>query len=150
MFCFLLNWRKNSNYFKIAVWRSDSMKWNFGGFIFTIFSSIELFYFTAGASGANVIPILPSSTSMDEMKQKMGKLFQKPSGQPFWKKWPKIYIRHLVILAINIHCYFYTIIHLAPQRKFCKVFSFLFDLSHDIYLLFLFSLGIPLHKKKNK
>ena len=24
MFCFLLNWRKNSNYFKIAVWRSDS------------------------------------------------------------------------------------------------------------------------------
>ena len=62
------------------------MKWNFGGFIFTIFSFIELFYFTAGAPGANVIPILPSSTSMDEMKQKMGKLFQKPSGQPFWKK----------------------------------------------------------------
>ena len=69
---------------------------------------------SAGAPGANVIPILPSSTSMDEMKQKMGKLFQKPSGQPFWKKWPKIYIRHLVILAINIHCYFYTIIYQAP------------------------------------
>ena len=35
MFCFLLNWRKNSNYFKIAVWRSDSTKGNFKGFIFT-------------------------------------------------------------------------------------------------------------------
>ena len=35
IFCFLLNWRKNSNYFKIAVWRSDSMKRNFRGFIFT-------------------------------------------------------------------------------------------------------------------
>ena len=35
MFCFLLNWRKNSNYFKIAVWQSDSTKRNFRGFIFT-------------------------------------------------------------------------------------------------------------------
>ena len=35
MFCFLLNCRKNSNYFKIAVWRSESMKRNFGGFTFT-------------------------------------------------------------------------------------------------------------------
>ena len=26
------------------------------------------------------------STSMDDVKQKMGKLFQKPTGQPFWKK----------------------------------------------------------------
>ena len=34
MFCFLLNWRKNSNCFKIAVWRSGSMKRNFRGFIF--------------------------------------------------------------------------------------------------------------------
>ena len=24
MFCFLLNWRKNSNYFNIAVWQSES------------------------------------------------------------------------------------------------------------------------------
>lgn len=32
------------------------------------------------------ISSLTSSTSMDEMKQKMGKLFQKPGGQPFWKK----------------------------------------------------------------
>ena len=29
---------------------------------------------------------ISASTSMDEMKQKMGKLFQKPTGQPFWKK----------------------------------------------------------------
>ena len=29
-----MNWRKNSNYFKIAVWRSDSMKRHFRGFIF--------------------------------------------------------------------------------------------------------------------
>jgi hypothetical protein len=29
---------------------------------------------------------LHTTTSMDDMKQKMGKLFQKPSGQPFWKK----------------------------------------------------------------
>ena len=36
MFCFLLNWRKNSNYFKIAVWWSDSMKRNFGGFTFNL------------------------------------------------------------------------------------------------------------------
>ena len=34
MFCFLLNWRKNSNYFKIAKWQSDSMKRNFWGFTF--------------------------------------------------------------------------------------------------------------------
>ena len=33
MFCFLLNWCKNSNYFKIAVWQSDSMKRNFWEFI---------------------------------------------------------------------------------------------------------------------
>ena len=36
-FCFLMNWHKYSNYFKIdyfkiAVWQSDSMKRNFGGF----------------------------------------------------------------------------------------------------------------------
>ena len=37
MFCFLLNWRKNSNYFKIAVWWSDSMKGKFRGFTFTNF-----------------------------------------------------------------------------------------------------------------
>ena len=36
MFCFMLNWRKTSNYFKIAEWRSDSMKRNFGGFIFKL------------------------------------------------------------------------------------------------------------------
>lgn len=30
--------------------------------------------------------MMPTSTSMDEMKQKVGKLFQKPGGQPFWKK----------------------------------------------------------------
>ena len=37
MFCFLLNWRKNSNCFKIAEWQSDSMKRNFKGFIFKLF-----------------------------------------------------------------------------------------------------------------
>ena len=36
MFCFLLNWRKNSNYFKIAVWWSNSMKQNFREFTFYI------------------------------------------------------------------------------------------------------------------
>ena len=35
MFCFLLNWQENSNYFKIAVWLSDSIKRNFRGLIFT-------------------------------------------------------------------------------------------------------------------
>ena len=39
MFCFLLNWRKNSNYFKIAVWRNDSMKRNFRGFMFMMWWS---------------------------------------------------------------------------------------------------------------
>ena len=34
MFCFVLNWRKNSNYFKIAVWQSDSLKRNFRRFTF--------------------------------------------------------------------------------------------------------------------
>ena len=41
----------------------------------------------------NAMATLPSSsttisvsTSMDDVKQKMGKLFQKPTGQPFWKK----------------------------------------------------------------
>ena len=33
---FLLNRRKNSNYFKIVVWWSDFMKRNFRGFAFTI------------------------------------------------------------------------------------------------------------------
>ena len=32
--CFLLNWCRNSNFFKIAVWQSDSMKWNYRGFTF--------------------------------------------------------------------------------------------------------------------
>ena len=36
MFCFLLNWYKNSNFFKIAVWPSDSMKPNVRAFTFKI------------------------------------------------------------------------------------------------------------------
>ena len=32
MFFFFLNWRKNSNFFKISVWQSDSMKRNYRGF----------------------------------------------------------------------------------------------------------------------
>ena len=34
MFCFLLNWCKNSIFFKIAVWQSVSMKRNYRGFTF--------------------------------------------------------------------------------------------------------------------
>ena len=47
MFCFLLNWRKNSNDFKIPVWRSDSIKRNFGGFAFTLgtFELLNLKFF---------------------------------------------------------------------------------------------------------
>ena len=30
----LLNWHKNSNFFKIAVWRIDSMKWNYMDFTY--------------------------------------------------------------------------------------------------------------------
>ena len=42
MFCFLLNWRKNSNYFKIAVWQSDSMKRNFMGFTFNALLFLQI------------------------------------------------------------------------------------------------------------
>ena len=38
----------------------------------------------SSASGGGQASTIPSSTSMDEMKQKVGKLFH--SGQPFWKK----------------------------------------------------------------
>ena len=31
---FLLNWCKNSNCFRIAVWQSNSMNWNFRGFMY--------------------------------------------------------------------------------------------------------------------
>ncbi len=42
---------------------------------------------TATASTTNSTSNMPSSTSMDDMKQKVGKLFQKTTGgQPFWKK----------------------------------------------------------------
>ena len=42
MFRFLLNWRKPSTYFKIAVWQSDSMKRNFGGFTFNRHCKLEV------------------------------------------------------------------------------------------------------------
>ena len=45
MFYFLLNWRKNSNYSKIAGWQSDFMKRNFRGFTFkyeTLTNKIEI------------------------------------------------------------------------------------------------------------
>ena len=40
----LLNWPKNSNFFKLVVLQSDSMKRNYKGFTFMIISGLDYIY----------------------------------------------------------------------------------------------------------